>query len=646
VNEKLQQFFNHHMFVLEQEEYAREGIQWQFIDFGLDLAACIELIEKPMGIISMLDEECIVPKATDLTLAQKLADKHLGKHPNFHKPKPPKGKQAEAHFAMAHYAGMVRYNVLNWLEKNKDPLNDTCVTVFKNQKGNPLLLTIWSDYQTQEEAAAVEKAGGARKKGKSGSMMTVSMKYREGLNNLMGMLNATHPSFVRCLIPNELKKSGLLDASLVMNQLTCNGVLEGIRICRKGFPNRTVHEDFKQRYALLAPDAVASAGDPKEASDGILKTLVKKNKIDKDAFRVGHTKVFFKAGILAHMEDLRDEQLTGVMIGIQTNIRSYCGQLEYDRRQSALDAYSTVQNNIRNWAVLRSWPWYGIYGYLRPMLNRGAEEIAKLQKLIEEGNVILGESHEKTKALEGQLAEVEKKLATLQQEMEDRNQNANMSKDKAAQLETDVRALQTQVDDLNGVVGGMEDKNGEAQRACTALQAETSELKNQRAELEKKSGDIENERKEREANIAQMEADGAKAEETIARLSRETKDLTSNNWRLKDDMEAAEAKAHKLERDQASAGRKTEDVEDLLSREQRNKNEIEKANKNLEEELKQATEKLEQLQAQVEEADAQMRQKDQDCRVAVERLRDEAVKVSRLEQQLIDLSVAFTSYGR
>ena len=109
VNEKLQQFFNHHMFVLEQEEYAREGIPWTFIDFGLDLAACIELIEKvqynvfaqrttkinlqPMGIISMLDEECIVPKATDLTYAQKLIEQHLGKHPSMEKPKPPKGKQ-------------------------------------------------------------------------------------------------------------------------------------------------------------------------------------------------------------------------------------------------------------------------------------------------------------------------------------------------------------------------------------------------------------------------------------------------------------------------------------------------------------------------------------------------------------------------
>jgi len=240
------------MFVLEQEEYKREGIAWTFIDFGLDLQACIELIEKPLGIISMLDEECIVPKATDLTLVEKLCNQHLGKHPNFVKPPPPKGKQAEAHFAMKHYAGTVRYNCMNWLEKNKDPLNDSLVTVLKRSKENKLLNTIWESYTTQEEQAEMAKEGGRGKGGKSGSFLTVSMMYRESLNRLMTMLHATHPHFIRCIIPNEKKTSGLIEASLVLNQLTCNGVLEGIRICRKGFPNRTLHEDFKQRYAILA----------------------------------------------------------------------------------------------------------------------------------------------------------------------------------------------------------------------------------------------------------------------------------------------------------------------------------------------------------------------------------------------------------
>ncbi|NWY91495.1 MYH3 protein, partial [Loxia curvirostra] len=129
-NEKLQQFFNHHMFVLEQEEYKKEGIEWEFIDFGMDLAACIELIEKPMGIFSILEEECMFPKATDTSFKNKLYDQHLGKCSSFQKPKPGKGK-AEAHFSLVHYAGTVDYNITGWLEKNKDPLNETVVGLYQ-----------------------------------------------------------------------------------------------------------------------------------------------------------------------------------------------------------------------------------------------------------------------------------------------------------------------------------------------------------------------------------------------------------------------------------------------------------------------------------------------------------------------------------
>lgn len=132
------------MFVLEQEEYKKEGIQWEMINFGLDLQACIDLIEKPMGIFSILEEECIVPKASDKTFQEKLYNNHLGKHPNFGKPKPRKDKP-EAHFELHHYAGSVPYNVTSWLEKNKDPINTTVATLFKGSNGNALLSYLYQD---------------------------------------------------------------------------------------------------------------------------------------------------------------------------------------------------------------------------------------------------------------------------------------------------------------------------------------------------------------------------------------------------------------------------------------------------------------------------------------------------------------------
>merc|ERR1739838_856109 len=86
VNEKLQQFFNQHMFTLEQEEYVREGLDWVNVDFGMDLQKCIDMFEKPMAFLAIFEEESLFPKATDETFCQKLNDNLLGKEPNFCKP--------------------------------------------------------------------------------------------------------------------------------------------------------------------------------------------------------------------------------------------------------------------------------------------------------------------------------------------------------------------------------------------------------------------------------------------------------------------------------------------------------------------------------------------------------------------------------
>ncbi|KAG5675242.1 hypothetical protein PVAND_005159 [Polypedilum vanderplanki] len=282
-NEKLQQFFNHHMFVLEQEEYKKEGIDWAFIDFGMDLLACIEMIEKPMGILSILEEESMFPKATDQTFAEKLMVNHLGKSAPFLKPKPPKPGCQAGHFAIAHYAGVVTYNITGWLEKNKDPLNDTVVDQFKKGANN-LLVEIFADHPGQSAPADAGGKGGRGKKG--GGFATVSSSYREQLNNLMTTLRSTHPHFVRCIIPNELKQTGLIDAKLVMHQLTCNGVLEGIRICRKGFPNRMNYPDFKLRYQILAPQEMFHEKDQKKAAQACFDKIG----LDPELYRIGHTK--------------------------------------------------------------------------------------------------------------------------------------------------------------------------------------------------------------------------------------------------------------------------------------------------------------------------------------------------------------------
>merc|ERR1719270_2041780 len=266
VNEKLQQFFNHHMFVVEQEEYMREGIEWAMVDFGMDLQKCIEMFEKPMGVLAILEEESLFPKATVDSFAAKLHANLLGKCGNFSKPDPK--PDPKAHFAIIHYAAKVSYNLTGWLEKNKDPLNDTIVEMMKNGT-NALIRTIYADHPGQP-AETPKDQGGSKKKGGG---KTVSSFYKAQLEDLMKTLMSTEPHFIRCVVPNTHKQPGGVEPGLIMHQLTCNGVLEGIRICRKGFPNRMSYPDFKSRYNILA------------AAGAVLDTVG----LEKEKYRLGHT---------------------------------------------------------------------------------------------------------------------------------------------------------------------------------------------------------------------------------------------------------------------------------------------------------------------------------------------------------------------
>merc|ERR1719195_1588819 len=294
VNEKLQQFFNNHMFVVEQELYQSEGLDVVMMDFGMDLAACIIMFEKPLGIWSILEEESNFPKATDKTYEDKVKAQHLGKSPSMAKAK--SATDPNAHFAIIHYAGTVSYNVTGWLEKNKDPVNDTVVDVLKRGTCE-LMKTVWADHPGQ---SAPPDEG--KKKKKKGGGKTVASVYLVQLGELMATLNITEPHFIRCIVPNTHKKPLETECPLIMHQLKCNGVLEGIRVCMLGFPNRIRYADYKMRYMILGAQELATASNDKEG----VKALMSSINFEAEKYRCGHTMVFFRAGALAALEEARD----------------------------------------------------------------------------------------------------------------------------------------------------------------------------------------------------------------------------------------------------------------------------------------------------------------------------------------------------
>merc|ERR1712110_1134252 len=367
VNEKLQQFFNHHMFVVEQEEYVKEGIDWVMVDFGMDLQAAIIMFEKPMGLWAILEEESLFPKATDKSFEEKLKAS-LGKIPIFLKPASKTDKNA--HFGISHYAGIVNYNVTGWLEKNKDPVNDTVVEIFKSTSKSVLLNLLWADHPGQPTTAPKDEG---KKKKKGGGGKTVSSVYLVSLTELMTTLHNCAPHFVRCLVPNTHKKPGDVEPPLIMHQLTCNGVLEGIRICMRGFPNRMLYPDYKLRYACLGQAEIASSSDNKVATYA----LMDKINFPRERYRLGHTLVFFRAGALAKLEEDRDElvlkwlrfiqgevyrriknvryedkknqeRMQALIDQLQGKIKSYKKQIEEAEEIAALNLakYRQVQNNL------------------------------------------------------------------------------------------------------------------------------------------------------------------------------------------------------------------------------------------------------------------------------------------------------------
>ncbi|XP_071578976.1 myosin heavy chain, muscle-like isoform X2 [Temnothorax nylanderi] len=441
-NEKLQQFFNHHMFILEQEEYKREGIEWTFIDFGMDLQQTIDLLEKPMGILSILEEESMFPKATDKTFEEKLNNNHLGKSPNFLKPKPPKPGQQAAHFAIGHYAGNVPYNITGWLEKNKDPLNDTVVDQFKKST-NKLLVEIFADHPGQSGDAGGGGGGKGGRGKKGGGFSTVSSSYKEQLNNLMTTLRATQPHFVRCIIPNELKQPGVIDSHLVMHQLTCNGVLEGIRICRKGFPNRMVYPDFKLRYKILCANAVREPCEPQKATQIILDTI----NLENDQYRMGHTKVFFRAGVLGQMEELRDERLGKIVSWMQAYIRGYLSRKDYKKLQEQRLALVVVQRNLRKYLQLRTWPWWKLWQKIKPLLNvtRIEDEMAALEEKARKAQEAFEKEEKLRKELEDLNAKLLSEKTNLLRQLEGEKSGLSEYQEKSLKLAAQKADLESQL---------------------------------------------------------------------------------------------------------------------------------------------------------------------------------------------------------
>ncbi|XP_009883589.1 PREDICTED: myosin-3-like isoform X2 [Charadrius vociferus] len=634
-NEKLQQFFNHHMFVLEQEEYKKEGIEWEFIDFGMDLAACIELIEKPMGIFSILEEECMFPKATDTSFKNKLYDQHLGKSNNFQKPKPAKGK-AEAHFSLVHYAGTVDYNITGWLDKNKDPLNETVVGLYQKSSLKTLALL----HKTVFFWCSSESGGGGGKKGgkkKGSSFQTVSALFRENLNKLMTNLRSTHPHFVRCIIPNETKTPGAMEHELVLHQLRCNGVLEGIRICRKGFPSRILYADFKQRYKVLNASAIPEGQfiDSKKASEKLLGSI----DVDHTQYKFGHTKVFFKAGLLGLLEEMRDEKLAQLITRTQARCRGFLMRVEYQRMVERRESIFCIQYNVRSFMNVKHWPWMKLFFKIKPLLKsaESEKEMANMKGEFEKTKEELAKSEAKRKELEEKMVSLLQEKNDLQLQVQAEADALADAEERCDQLIKTKIQLEAKIKEVTERAEDEEEINAELTAKKRKLEDECSELKKDIDDLELTLAKVEKEKHATENKVKNLTEEMATLDETIAKLTKEKKALQEAHQQTLDDLQAEEDKVNTLTKAKTKLEQQVDDLEGSLEQEKKLRMDLERAKRKLEGDLKLAHDSIMDLENDKQQLDEKLKKKDFEISQIQSKIEDEQALGMQLQKKIKEL---------
>nr|XP_033816474.1 myosin-10 isoform X1 [Geotrypetes seraphini] len=644
-NEKLQQLFNHTMFILEQEEYQREGIEWNFIDFGLDLQPCIDLIERPAnppGVLALLDEECWFPKATDKTFVDKLVQEQ-GSHSKFQKPRQLKDK---ADFCIIHYAGKVDYKADEWLMKNMDPLNDNVATLL-HQSSDKFVAELWKDVDRivglDQVAGMAETAFGAAYKTKKGMFRTVGQLYKESLTKLMATLRNTNPNFVRCIIPNHEKRAGKLDPHLVLDQLRCNGVLEGIRICRQGFPNRIVFQEFRQRYEILTPNAIPKGFmDGKQACERMIRAL----ELDPNLYRIGQSKIFFRAGVLAHLEEERDLKITDIIIFFQAVCRGYLARKAFAKKQQQLSALKVLQRNCAAYLKLRHWQWWRLFTKVKPLLQVTRQE-EELQAKDEE----LLKVKEKQTKVEGELVEMERKSQQLVEEKNILAEQLQAETELFAEAEEMRVRLAAKKQELEEILHDLESRVEEEEERNQALQSEKKKMQTHVQDLEEQLDEEEAARQKlqlekvtAEAKIKKMEEEILLLEDHNSKFVKEKKLLEDRIGECTSQLAEEEEKAKNLAKLKNKQEMMIADLEERLKKEEKTRQELEKAKRKLDGETTDLQDQIAELQAQIEELKIQLAKKEEELQAAIARGDEETVQknnalklIRELQAQIAEL---------
>eukprot|EP00929_Paragymnodinium_shiwhaense_P007738 TRINITY_DN111650_c0_g1_i1.p1 TRINITY_DN111650_c0_g1~~TRINITY_DN111650_c0_g1_i1.p1 ORF type:complete len:1685 (+),score=409.16 TRINITY_DN111650_c0_g1_i1:39-5057(+) len=339
-NERMQQHFNNHIFKLEMEDYKAEGVSVENMTFQ-DNSDIVDLLEAKGGLLSILEEELSMPKATDQTFLAKVFKAHE-KHARMIKPK----FSGTLNFGIRHFAGEVTYGADGFLDKNVDKPPEEAPAIFGASTCG-VLKEIGK--MMEDELAAVGTAAA----GKSKKPRTVSSEFRASLAKLVDKLNHAEPHFIRCIKPNAAKVPERFESKLAMDQLTCSGVFEAVRIRQRGFSSRIPFADFVGRFRPVIPKAMrskilgtgkinADQSTAKACSEALAPALTSFGGVQAGELVVGLTKVFMKMRLASSLEKARDLAIASHCVVIQ---RVWRGQ----RVRKMMREVNIVMGELKVW---------------------------------------------------------------------------------------------------------------------------------------------------------------------------------------------------------------------------------------------------------------------------------------------------------
>merc|ERR1719221_2358468 len=553
----------------------------------------------------------------------------LGKWTQFAKPNP--RPDPDAHFAVIHYAATVSYNLTGWLEKNKDPLNDTIVELIKNG-GNSLAIECFKDHPGQPLEAPKDQD---RKK--KGGGKTVSSFYKAQLDDLMTTLYKTEPHFIRCVVPNTHKQPGGVEPGLVMHQYQCNGVLAGIAICRKGFPNKMLYPEFKARYNILAAKAVAKAKNDKGAASAVLDGAVK---LDKEKFRLGHTKVFFRAGILGYMEEVREDKIGSVLAWLQSGARGKSSRMQFKKLQDQKLALYCCQRAIRAMMLAKTWKWLQIWMAIKPNLK--CTQFGKYKKEYEDKIALAEANIDKAIAECDAVVAVHDRLANEKSELNLALQSGGSMVqdiiDKTNRMESQKNDVAKQLDDINKRVKGEQDLINSIEQAGIKVTSDANRLREEIKNLESDCEKSEEDKMTKDNQIRTLREEIAHQEELIGKLQKEKKGAGEGRQKTEEDIQAMEDKCNHLSKVKGKLEQGLDECEDALEREKKSKGDVEKLKRKVEGDLKLTQEAISDLERVKSELSQTVQRKEKEVSSIAAKIEDEQTLASKYSKQVKELN--------